>query len=201
MGGSRVTSRFVSVAAVPFATVFVACASEPRGSDPSTLSPADSAAIWTAVTGAMIEQAESDPDSVRIWIAGALIEDPEGPYREDAPQIPRAVRDQLIETFDGARIVDDWANIFELVSECPPGESVRMPGHGCPIRDDGIVVSLGPLSVAADGMVTTQASVTRSQSVRSGAEVVTWAEGFRITLERSEDGSWITRDVTDIWIT
>ena len=65
---------------------------------------------------------------------------------------------------------------------CPPGRVVRMPGSGCPIRDDGVIVSLFDFRVAGDSLI-------------AGGDVIksrgssTWAEGIAYGF-RWLNGAW-----------
>jgi hypothetical protein len=62
------------------------------------------------------------------------------------------LRSALETAFPGVRFVTDTTTLFL----CPPGVVVRMPGQSCPIREDGIIVNFGRLTVRGDSL---QASV------------------------------------------
>ena len=76
------------------------------------------------------------------------------------------------------RLVSPAENLFL----CPPGRVVRMPGSGCPIREDGVIVSLFDFRVAGDSLI-------------AGGDVIksrgdsTWAEGMAYVF-RWAKGAW-----------
>ena len=65
---------------------------------------------------------------------------------------------------------------------CPPGRVGASPGNGCPIRDDGVIVSLFDFRVAGDSLIA-DGGVTRT---RGGS---TWAEGVTYVF-RWVSGTW-----------
>ena len=70
----------------------------------------------------------------------------------------------------------------ESLIMCPPGRVGASPGNGCPIRDDGVIVSLFDFRVAGDSLIA-DGGVTRT---RGGS---TWAEGVTYVF-RWVSGTW-----------
>jgi hypothetical protein len=74
---------------------------------------------------------------------------------------------------------------------CPPGVELRLPGTACPIRDDGVVMELGPLRFDGDS-VATSGWLIRSST--RGGSLVTWAEVLSLVFERHCRG-WRLRGI------
>ena len=98
-----------------------------------------------------------------------------------APDFLRVTSDLLttiVQAYPGVRPVSPLENLYQ----CPPGRTVRMPGSGCPIRDDGAIVSLIALQAEGDSLL-------------SGGHVIksdgsnTWAESISFVFRRVS-GAW-----------
>ena len=119
------------------------------------------------------------PSATRLWLRHtlALVPDKLDPQRVD---ISQEFLTHVQRRFPNARLAARDQRLFL----CPPGVTVSMPGQGCPVLDDGVIVSAGPIRVEGN-LVLVSASVTRSN--RSGTN--TWAEGFSVVFRRS-GGQW-----------
>jgi hypothetical protein len=81
---------------------------------------------------------------------------------------------------------------------CGPGERVMMPLSGCQIRDDGIIVELGPFVLDGDS-VRADVSVTQSWRYRDG-KWHSYARGGAAVFERVS-GVWRLRRFGWMWET
>lgn len=132
------------------------------------------------------------PPTVRIWLVSDPERDPvtgEVTRTSHSPAEVQAIQSR----FPSVRLPDDPDRLFL----CPPGAEVRMPGSGCPILEDGVIVRLSSVRVSG-----ARAEVTGvlMRSGRSEWGVYSWAEGATIEFERAASG-WTFSRFTSRWIT
>lgn len=91
------------------------------------------------------------------------------------------------------------AGARDTLFECPPGVRVSMPGTGCPIRENGIIVEVDRPVVDGDSATMW---VWLIESGASDGRTLTWAQGLALVLERAGDGrTWRLRAVRARFIT
>jgi hypothetical protein len=87
-------------------------------------------------------------------------------------------------------------NLDSLVL-CPAGVQLRMPGSGCPIRDDGVIIQLWSLRVYGDSLSVYGVLI---QSSPGRTRTASWAQGTSLAFVRTgrlwklvkASGRWIT---------
>jgi len=173
---------------VAAATILLAgCAGVQRSNHLPALSTEDIAEIGVVLLVTALEHyGTPGADSTRIWLE--IVE--RGASEASAP--PGTMLAALTASYPGVRGLErtDYAYL------CPPGVHVLMPGQGCPIRDGGIIVTLGVMEPQADGTVSTTVGVTQTDT-QSGA---TWNEGFEVILNRNEATGWVASRTGLSWI-
>jgi hypothetical protein len=126
----------------------------------------------------------------RIWLQGYPVRDSLGTRRV----LPSVNSVSVIKaSFPGLVVVDANAPLFL----CPPGKGVLMPGYGCPIRDDGVIVYFTPVRV--DGR-TARVGVSIIRSAGSGERYSTWAADYALDLAFTGE-RWVVRRKTMVGIT
>jgi hypothetical protein len=166
---------------------------ELNAQDTVMLTSADSAQIRVATLRILIDSLAESPESPgRIWISGS-----HQLRRDTASARQFALSDTqwaaISQAFPTARHVVPTDSLFL----CPAGVELRMPGSGCPIKEDGIVVELAPLRVDADSVTSSGLLV---QSSTSYGRLVTWAQGMWLVFERVQ-GRWRVRAIRGRFIT
>lgn len=198
-GGKRGVRRMALGALLTLAGALDTASAQVTGS--AELSSGDSVEIYTEVVRAILREIEieSKEDAVRIVIPAAFRAAPgAGP---DTSSIPEPGRRGLTTAFRGVRFVEDHRNIFRIVFNCPERVELQMPGSGCPIQDEGVVISLGPLAGGDSGDVSVHVWVARSVPSSRSAETLSWMTGPRLRLSRSAEGGWRVAEVSKTWIT
>lgn len=140
---SHSTSRSrLPLAIIPLLVGLAGCVNR----DSVELTAADSADIYiTALQQLEVEFPELTLDSApRLWVIGV---------REEGGQNLRPLSSQVWD-----RMAEEWpqaetASELQDVMECPPGKIVGMPGDGCPIREEGIIVWFHPLVKEGDSRI------------------------------------------------
>jgi hypothetical protein len=165
-------------AGAAFAVAASAMVAVPCAAQNLTLTAADSAAIRIASLRALSDSVFRGGTDRVIWIRARKT--PRRPADTVTPTVPsagefRAIRD----SFPGARLVPEDTELFE----CPPGREVIMPSSGCPVRDNGVIVTFEAIE-ATDSTVQTGIRVMAS----SGGGRMTWAEGFSQVFGRDGTG-------------
>jgi hypothetical protein len=160
----------------------------------SILTHADSASITLEQLKFLLAREASTAVS-RIWIRTS---EPLAIRREGSPPLvpmAPAVAEALRAAFPEARFTPDSNEQLFL---CPAGVRVVMPGSGCPIKDDGVIVVLSPIRLVGDS-VAARGTIIRSsggsEPSRIGGSVSTWAVSCDLYFLR-ENASWkVVRDV------
>lgn len=156
-----------------------ACAS--GGADlpaPLSLPPAQATELRvSAVRIALDSIYRQDIGSRRIWL---LVE--QGDTEGQASSTPEEEA-ALTTAFPSARLITSLGEAFD----CPPGVTVAPPLVSCDVRENGIVIRLGTLSVEPNAAVI---HTTLTQSVRQGDSVHTFAEGHALEFTRRSN-AWV----------
>ncbi len=153
----------------------------------------DSAALRLSVIEIVLDSLASERvHTSRLWIRAYLSVDPGTRRLQRVP--PTAEQLATIRSrFPTAAVPASHDGLFL----CPPGVRVRMPGVGCPILEDGLIVEVGPLEIDADSA---HASGSVIQSSTRNGRTSTWAQGVRLLFRRSMSG-WKFVRVLGGWIT
>jgi len=125
--------------------------------------------------------AHNAPSSVRIWLSGPAIPDAGTTGIHSKPLSPSEER-RITADFPEVRFVDAGEELIV----CPPGVTLRMPGSGCPIRESGVIVWLGQITVEGDSVRT---SISMTQSEASGGRVLTWSQTVGLVYGQTR-GTW-----------
>jgi hypothetical protein len=96
---------------------------------------ADSAALRLAVLTAVLDTFGIAPTQPRIWLAPYRVYDAIAKKGKDVP-FTTVELDSIQRHYPGVMPVADAISPFR----CPPGITVKMPGQGCPIAENGIIV-------------------------------------------------------------
>jgi hypothetical protein len=109
------------------------------------LSFADSVDIRSAQIKSLLEDQRLDDSlSVRIWLRPWRPVIWEGDSPPPAPFVlTNREATSLLERFRGIVRTEEFNELFA----CDPDFPLRLPGSGCPIRDSGVVIALGPMTV------------------------------------------------------
>ena len=86
---------------------------------------------------------------VRIWMLRRVTGVP--PFFRPPPRtdpLTESEASDITETFPGTRLIDGTEGLIL----CPEGVQLRMPTRGCPIQDDGVIISLSPLEPVGDSV-------------------------------------------------
>lgn len=169
------------------------CQQALTGADPNA---DDEVLIYGAIVRSLMERADlRNASAGRIWIPAHYVAN----ERHDPAPIPSTLREGLVRDVSEVRWVGDWQNIFTDLFACPEGISVRLPGQGCPIVEDGVIALLGELETRGDGSVEVVAELIESVWSREGG-ASTWSNGYRIRVGRvSSSAGWSVTDVSHIW--
>lgn len=150
------------------------------GQVPEMLASSDSVEVRRAVLGVLLSPDRRPIDgrySGRVWLQPYRVRDEEaGTWVVQGGPTPLEL-ESLRAIFPDLEVLPPDADPFL----CPDGVEVRMPGPGCPIRDDGAIVELYPPRLEA-GLVMAGGSVITSSPGQSG-EFVTGLTGFEIAFE------------------
>jgi hypothetical protein len=139
-----------------------ACATG-RQRDPRFLTSTDSTELHVQAISSTLTLLEI-PAVNRLWLRGS---GPRDNRRELSP-ISEELAAAVQRRFPNARVAAPDQRLFL----CPPGVSVQLPGQGCPILDDGVIVMVGWMRSAGDG-VTVNATVIQSKGSSTWAESIT----------------------------
>ncbi|MGH7505420.1 MAG: hypothetical protein ACRELX_07200 [Longimicrobiales bacterium] len=153
---------------------------------------AEPAQVWLTTVRFVLDSLGPVDESVRIWVQPARPRETTGDT-VTAVTSPE-VRPELERAFPNARVTP----ASDVLFLCPPGVQVRMPGRGCPIRENGVIVRLGPVSVQGDTLHIMVALI-RSSS-RDSRVFYSWAKGTALVFVRSR-GSWEFVRSLGSWIT
>jgi hypothetical protein len=142
--------------------------------------PQDTAALRIASLRVALEQiVRSRNDSLRIWITAES--QPDSTSAARTLPLPAHAWSAVQAAFPAAWAVRTMDEAFL----CPPGVEVRMPGSSCPIRESGIIVQFGPLTIAGDSA---RAAVFIVQSAPTAGRISTWGEVVVFLFVRREEG-------------
>lgn len=144
-----------------------------------------------AVQAALDVGAVRDSGRSRIWMV-PYTDHHLQPSAQPVTDLPEPVRQALTNAYPILRFRGSETSLFL----CPPGVQVEMPGVGCPILEDGLIIALGPPSYSADGSVKITVRVVQSEE----AGAYTQAIGLTLLMTKDEAGRW-TRTGLGSWIT
>jgi len=154
----------------------------------------DSVQVHLAVLRALFDSLRVDTSrTARIWVLPTAHWDSVTRTSTDV-----ALSDRELAAIEAVYPRARGAPAYDSVFVCAPGVRARMPGRGCPIRDDGIVVRFRTIRVSGD-TARMAAGVIRSESGASG--VYTWQEGFDWIVLVYTRGTWDLRAMLARWIT
>lgn len=156
------------------------------------LAAADSVALRMAVLQIMLDSLGPDQEPGRIWIQPRA----NGHAATNQTRSMGLTANEwnaISERFPAARLADASDTLFL----CPPGVRVMMPGTGCPIRDQGIIVSFSPLRLMGDSV---RAGGSLIQSAVGSQGSFTWMQFIQAVFEHRQ-GEWRFRGIRDRGIT
>ncbi len=150
-----------------------------------SLSVRDSILIRATAVAATLDSFRIDPNS-RIWIERLV-------SRSDTHSLARENVDPLVNALRPRypRVSAPPSDTELFV--CPAGVSVKMPGRGCPIIEDGVIVRIQHPRFT-EGSVHIPITVIRSRGA------MTWAAGHIVVLVRQND-TWQIVDFIGEFIT
>jgi hypothetical protein len=149
-----------------------------------SISVRDSILIHATAVAATLDAFRIDPNS-RIWIERLVFRSDTQSHRENVDSLVYALRPR----YPGVSAPPSDTELFL----CPAGVSVRMPGRGCPIIEDGVVVRIQHPRFT-EGSVHIPITVIRSKGA------MTWAVGHIVVLVRQND-AWRVVDFIGEFIT
>jgi hypothetical protein len=161
--------------------------------DRASLTQADSIQAWSAALRVLIDSLgprRSDP--YRIWLhadrerAGTSSGVRFVPLSQDAER-------EIQRSFPTAR----YSEKFDSLVLCSAGVQLRLPGSGCPIRDDGVIIQLWSLRVHFDSLSVHGVLI---QSSPGRTRTVSWAQGISLVFVRA-GGLWKLVKASGRWIT
>ncbi|MEQ9399903.1 MAG: hypothetical protein RJQ04_12145 [Longimicrobiales bacterium] len=162
--------------------VCAACSAPWHVDGQQILAGSDTAQIWTVALQTHFSTFEGLHNTDRLWLSGW-----HGP--DVLRPLSSFVTARLQEAFPEAESVDPGDELFA----CPPGQQVRMPGRGCPIREAGRIVTFFAIATVEDGHVQTGVSVTRSAPDGS------WTSMLTVILQlRREPSGWTVEKILDV---
>jgi hypothetical protein len=135
----------------------------------------DSANVLIEAIAAVVDSGSATRSQRRIWLHQSRNSGSSDSERVfPATQLLQILRD----TFPGLVIVEPNASLFL----CAQGERVLMPGHGCPIRDDGLIITVRAPRFDSDSA---RVGVGIIQSRDHGSGYSTWESDFGVDMVRS----------------
>lgn len=173
-------------------TVLTQVPQEAAGQTPSQLTPEDSATLRVQMLQVLVDSLGPDERPPRIWIIQhADREAVAGPM--GLTRLTAAERTAILKAFPTVEFAEHTDSLFL----CPAGVHVSMPGTGCPIRDEGVIVYPGSLRLDGDSL---RARSTLIQSGEADSGAYTWAQGAEVVFTRMQ-ATWRTRGIRLLWIT
>ena len=155
---------------------------------PVHLTGADSAQLRVAALRVVFDSLQSPwTESTRLWVRLP------NQYDSEAKQW----REFAFTALEWATISGAFPNAVRFSREDQPPflcPSVLIPGRGCPIKDGGIIVTFGQITLGADGTVLTIGGLIQS----SGN--ATWRQSLGMRFVRSDLGIWQLVETPWRWI-
>jgi glyoxalase-like protein len=152
-------------------------------SQDTSLTSADSAHVVVETLRLALDSTRASSTAQTVWL------------RDDGPgessyslELNTTLRSALLEAYPRVRIVPRSEKLFL----CTDDRVLTLPGDSCPIKDNGIIVTLSTWRLAGDSLMT-GATVTRT----AGS---TWAESVGLLFRRL-NGAWQFVRVTERWMT
>jgi hypothetical protein len=157
-----------------------------------TATSEDSAGVRIAALRVVLDTlGPQGADAGRIWVRPHTERDPATGERRSVTLSP-AERAAVAEAFPTARVIDAPDTSFL----CPPMMRTLLPGTGCPIRDDGVIVEFAPLRFDGDSVSTAGMLI---QSWPAARGTLTWVQWIDLVLDRTR-GKWEVRGIRGRWL-
>jgi hypothetical protein len=183
--------RLVFVVAIAFLAANCAKSSSPErpllSVQSDSLTRGDTTALRIATIGVLLDSLAGPNDGDgRIWISRT------GDLRSQ----PGAASAYALSDSEWMRIAAHYSSA-KLIEHgdsalmCPPGVQLRMPESGCPIREGGIILGLGPVQLYGDSAASA-GWILRSTS--SQQRTLSWIQGMVLIFEPLSTG-WRLRHV------